>query len=532
MVPDGSGGTFITWQDAGASGSFIHALRIDSSGQPPAGWPTCGVRVCTATGYQQGGSAVTDGHGGVIIFWTDYRASPAKVFAQRVNGDGALLWNVDGVRACTADSAQIFDTAMPDGRGGAIVLWEDLRRAPPPEPPRYRSHYDLYSQRIDASGVPAWDPRGVPVCADSGERVLAGNNCLASDGAGGAVIVFVDDGRVGFYAQHLDASGSRLWNDDGSLIPTIGGATDVVTDGAGGVWVATSDGRNGAYNVWVEHLDALGNIVSAPGGILVSNATNEQAIGDRFNSAASDGADGVIVTWVDTRNGLDRDVFAQRVLASGTVDPRWTPNGAHVCTAPGIQINPAIVADGYGGAIITWYDQRSVSSYDIYAQHVTATGAIAPGWAQNGVALCTAPGEQVYPDVVTDGAGGAIAYWDDYRGSGVDIYAQHVSSGGMVGAVTTGVDLLSPSAMILEAPFPNPASRALLVSFAVPSSEPVHVALFDILGREIQSLALGSLGPGRHFVHLPGVAVMNPGVYVVRLTQGNRSLSRHFAVVR
>jgi hypothetical protein len=394
--------------------------------------------------------------------------------------------------------------------------------------------FDLFSQRVDATGARSWDPLGVPVCADSGDRVVAGAHCMASDGAGGAVLVFVDDVRVGFYAQHLDVTGSRLWNDDGTLIPTIGGGTDVVTDGEGGMWVATSDGRNGGYNVWVEHLNSSGYIVSVPGGIQVSNATNEQAIGDRFNSAASDGAGGVIVTWVDTRNGVDRDVFAQRVLGSGALDSNWPVNGTPLCTAPGVQINPSIVADGNGGAIIAWYDQRSVgTSYDIYAQHVNAFGDIVVGWPVNGVPLCTALGNQVYPEVVTDGAGGAIADWDDYRGPDVDIFAQRVSWDGAVGArVTTDVDFPAPPAMMLDAPRPNPVTRHLAVSFSLPGSQPARLGLFDLVGRRVQELEVGSLGPGRHVVHLPGVASIRPGVYTVRLTQGTHSLSRRVVLLQ
>jgi hypothetical protein len=54
----------------------------------------------------------------------------------------------------------------------------------------------------------------------------------------------------------------------------------------------------------------------------------------------------------DTRNGQDRDIFAQRVLASGLIDPSWPVNGAPVCIAPDVQINPVILADG---RLSTWF---------------------------------------------------------------------------------------------------------------------------------------------------------------------------------
>src|SRR5262249_34089539 len=65
------------------------------------------------------------------------------------------------------------------------------------------------------------------------------------------------------------------------------------------------------------------------------------------------------------------------------------PNNGNVglCTAANDQLYPTIVSDGAGGAIVTWYDNRNGAS-DIYAQRVSAAGA--PQWTANGVALCTA----------------------------------------------------------------------------------------------------------------------------------------------
>jgi hypothetical protein len=86
-----------------------------------------------------------------------------------------------------------------------------------------------------------------------------------------------------------------------------------------------------------------------------------------------------------------------------------------VSTAAGGQYLPAAVSDGAGGAIVAWYDDRSGSSFDIYAQHVLATGVVDPAWPANGRAVCTAVGDQVGPVIASDGSGGAIIAWGDYR---------------------------------------------------------------------------------------------------------------------
>ena len=107
------------------------------------------------------------------------------------------------------------------------------------------------------------------------------------------------------------------------------------------------------------------------------------------------------------------------------------PNNGNVAlsTAAGDQQVPTIASDGAGGAIVTWYDYRSGSA-DIYAQRVIAAGV--PQWTANGVALCTAAGVQQSPTIVSDGAGGAIVTWQDLRGGTTyDIYAQRVNAAGV-----------------------------------------------------------------------------------------------------
>src|SRR6267154_453634 len=59
---------------------------------------------------------------------------------------------------------------------------------------------------------------------------------------------------------------------------------------------------------------------------------------------------------------------------------QWNANGVPVCTAANNQIWPTIVTDGAGGAIVTWADNRNsntgIYNSDIYAQHVLASGAV------------------------------------------------------------------------------------------------------------------------------------------------------------
>src|SRR5262245_32571088 len=84
-----------------------------------------------------------------------------------------------------------------------------------------------------------------------------------------------------------------------------------------------------------------------------------------------------------------------------------------LCTAAYEQGGASIVSDGAGGAIVTWSDYRNGTHYDVYAHHVLASGAVDPAWPADGRAICTAANVQDSPTIVSDGAGGAIVAWLD-----------------------------------------------------------------------------------------------------------------------
>jgi len=117
----------------------------------------------------------------------------------------------------------------------------------------------------------------------------------------------------------------------------------------------------------------------------------------------------------------------------------WSNNpkvNTPVCTAQGRQYYSQIVPDGYGGAILTWQDNRA-GNLDIYAQLMDSTGK--PRWPNQGIAICKAAGDQWEPRLIADSSGGAIILWKDNRSSSSDIYAQRVDSNGKIQWTPGGV---------------------------------------------------------------------------------------------
>jgi len=436
IISDGAGGAIVTWYDQrnlSSSGVDIYAQHVLASGAVDPAWPTDGRALCTATNDQWYNAIVSDGAGGAIVAWHDYRSGNSfDIYAQHVLATGVVdpAWPADGRALCTATEAA-YPTIVSDGAGGAIVAWTDNRNF---------GNTDIYAQHVLGIGAidPVWPVNGRGLCTAPYHQF---SPMIASDGAGGAIVAWQDWRNGGLtsvadiYAQHVLASGAvdPVWPTDGRGLCN---ATNqqvspmIVPDGTGGAIVTWEDSRNGGIaDIYAQHVLGSGAVDPAwPGdGRGLCTATNDQ----RSPTIVSDGAGGAIVTWADFRSGTNYDIYVQHVLASGAVDPAWPADGRGLCNATNQQVSPLIVSDSAGGAIVSWEDGRS-GGIDMYAQHVLASGVVDPAWPTDGRALCTALSCQ-FPAIVSDGWGGVIVTWYDYRGPSADIYAQRVARFGYLG---------------------------------------------------------------------------------------------------
>jgi len=85
-------------------------------------------------------------------------------------------------------------------------------------------------------------------------------------------------------------------------------------------------------------------------------------------------------------------------------------------------------------------------------------------------------------------------------------------------------------ALQLDGLRPNPANGEPVVSFTLANGTPARLEVLDVAGRVWLAREMGDLGAGSHLVHLGGA--IPPGMYWLRLTQGNRSLLARGVVVR
>ncbi|MEI6556649.1 MAG: SdrD B-like domain-containing protein [Paludibacter sp.] len=146
-MSNGIGGAIIIWQDFRNGDPDIFAQGIGSNGSILM-IPANGVPICTAVGFQYGAAyssptIVSDGSNGAIITWYDDRNLNGilDVYAQNIKSNGLVAWAQDGLPISTVANGQYAPTILATGGGEAIICWVDSRNG----------NTDIYASKIEQS---------------------------------------------------------------------------------------------------------------------------------------------------------------------------------------------------------------------------------------------------------------------------------------------------------------------------------------------------------------------------------------------
>jgi len=205
--------------------TVLAAILISAAAPAGAVWLPDGLPVCTATGYQ--GSLVTapDGFGGLLLVWQDHRAAQLKIYAQRIDATGDLLWTTNGVLVGADPGYHPWICA--DGTGGAYITWES----------RAGGYGSTFVQHLNGAGAKLWASAGISIAGGS----AASDNSLPActgDGLGGVIVGWVQDANPPtednqVVAQRMSSAGTLRWGSQGVLVTDdirVGQEIDLVTD--------------------------------------------------------------------------------------------------------------------------------------------------------------------------------------------------------------------------------------------------------------------------------------------------------------
>lgn len=160
----------------------------------------------------------------------------------------------------------------------------------------------------------------------------------------------------------------------------------------------------------------------------------------------SDGNDGAYIAWVDDASG-NSDIYVQHVDANG--DVQWASDGVEVIATADNETDPQLVANADGGVYVVW--EVDTQNGDIWGQRLSAEGAKLWGFYGTGLAVGVRTQNTprvTTPPLYPDGTRGIVVAYNRQRPSSArsDVYAAQYSNGGVLrsrDAMPTGTTALT-----------------------------------------------------------------------------------------
>jgi len=399
--PTGANEYVIVWEDLRLQNLDVFIQKINNSGTIL--WPADGVPIVTHPHHQYWVKSTADETGGAILAWTDERTGNGRnfrdIYAQRIDTYGNVLWALNGKVICTAVSSQGLREILPDGYGGAILIWDDERNG----------NSDIYAQRLNSLGLPLWSENGIPIItAVSDQNIMH----AISDQQGGLIVTWIenknDDGDI--FAQRIASTGDLLWNQQGVAVCLANNKqfeAKLYLTPLSEIMISWSDKRSDAStsDIFIQKLTLQGIPQWIENGLAICVVPLNQ----NYSQLIVDSDGHLMVAWQDGRTGSN-DIFMQKIASDGHI--LWEENGRAICSAPEDQNIPQLLPDDNMGALLVWEDFRN-NSNDLYAQRFDASGKAV--WKENGISICSANDDQFSPHITADGQGGLIAEWRDKR---------------------------------------------------------------------------------------------------------------------
>jgi hypothetical protein len=338
--------------------------------------PTINTKVNSGVNQYFNPKTIADGAGGIIsvfdesVYDSGLSTNISSLFVQRLSASGNAVWPIGGVEISTTPNNIIDKIITSDGSGGIVIVWIEETVAG-----SYQSR--IFAQRVDNTGNRMWGNTGVEIMATEADYELAD---LVRDAAGDYILSYANVDLEAGFAQKLNSSGAPQWGTGLLLPETAGvhyaPKIYLETGGYLFLWVEEYEVSNefGAIYYWQRvNTDGTKN-----GGNVTLFNFAPSAVQHYIESAVPDGTGGFYVGIVET-DDVTASLYLQHVLSDNTKTFSNTPYGILVDASIGkpasswIDFGVALESDGANGVVIGWTDTRSGND-GLYAQRFNASG--------------------------------------------------------------------------------------------------------------------------------------------------------------
>jgi hypothetical protein len=421
IVPTADGGFYVSWFDNSTGGYDVRLQRLDALGNEL--WPHNGILVAERdlSSTEDYGLAV-DADGNALLAYGLTVGGTLEVAAQKVAPDGTPAWADNGI-VLTDGGADAPDIAAL-GDGNIAVAWSG-------------SEGEIVIDKLDGDGNPLWTPNvtitGTTLFALGGLAGDADGNVIAS-----WIVLNFSSPHAMFAQKFAAADGANLWGDDPVTVEDatagglqLGNFPSFIPDGAGGaVFVWYTVGASG--EVKAQHIDASGTPLFAQNGVLAStdDSQNHFEPDGAYDPATGD----IYLLWRET-DLLTQDqigVYAQRIDSTGA--RRWGDGGLVLVPLAAFvdeaEMTALPVADG--GFVAAWASDGLPNPTPLHAARLDADGNYV--WTDNVVDFSTEANDtgRLAGAVSTEGYFAYVWTAGASSGSG-DVHGQNVNLDGTLG---------------------------------------------------------------------------------------------------
>jgi hypothetical protein len=382
----------------------------------------------------------TDSAGNAILCFNDIRGgTDREISAYRIAPNGTMLWGANGVQI-TDNTVDEFDSRICQTSDGMFTLVYS----------RGTSERGLFMQRLDGAGNIQLAAGGVRIAGfgvgGAGANDSPGfTQMVPSDNA--SVIVFYSRDTTSFSSprhptiQKYDATGAGVWNGGNAIVlqaspVPIAYYVNLASDGANGALVSWHDSRTGQLGAWVQRLDAAGNQLFPAGGVAASIQNTGPTRLHVSPTVPVLGPDNeVYVFWSERDGGQGtRAMYGQKIASDGL--RQWGDGGIEL-TPFDTEVEDFMRAmplpGGEAGAICVFISTPLASTQNtVLAVRVDGSGAL--GWGGSPVTVSNAPSSKGRFPTTRLADGGVCSVWSDSRNGTRDIYAQRLNLDGTLGA--------------------------------------------------------------------------------------------------
>ena len=412
-----AGGVFLFWVDGSGVSGTLQFQILDVTGAPVLDTPQSLARdVSTASPP----IVVSDGTKGAFVVWQTVRSRGNAITVQRILAAGTAAWSSPKSLGKN-NRTQMNPRAVSDQKNGLYIAWEEDSALSTGSD----GNRDIYAQRLNASGAKVWENTGVIISDADGNQFLgdvAGNTSAL-------VVAWEHEPTNKVYFQGFTAGKGDPIGDN-PTVPTFSPSPQIQPRLVLGV---NQDGNsdNSVIIIWQEkrtagiRLYAQKYTAARPYSWGIFGQAVSSSSGDQVaQQLVTDSDYGVIAVWEDSRNG-NTDLYGQRIDRGGNT--LWGASGRPVNTKGSEQTGFHLIEDGNQGVYCVWEDNRN-GPFDIYAQRLNKNGRMK--WQSGGIGVSKQDDHQVAPKAALLPDGRLATVWQDFRSGSADIFAQYLLDDG------------------------------------------------------------------------------------------------------